>query len=95
MVVPPGVIFQTNIILELILFLGCQRLVEKEKSLKWAEEIMLPSCRSSIIIPNEGHMHEIYTLLSKIHANADVVLGLQYILELEGDITMRDLNLYF
>ena len=95
MVVPPGVTFQINIILKLILFLGCQRLVEKEKSSKWAEEIKLPSCRSSIIIPNEGLMHESYTLLSKIHANADVVLGLQYILELEGNITMRDLILCF
>ena len=81
MVVSPGVTFQTNIILKLILFLHCQRL-----------EKMLPSCKLSIIIPNEGHMHEIYTLLSKIHVNAYVVLGLQYILELEGDITMRDLT---
>ena len=39
-----------------------------------------------IIVHKHGHRFEIYTLLSEIHENVDLVLGIKYILELQGVI---------
>ena len=39
-----------------------------------------------IIIDVHGHRFEIYTLVSKIHENIDIVLGIQNVFELEGVI---------
>ena len=37
-----------------------------------------------------GHRFEIYTLLSEIHENVDLVLGIKHVFKLEGVISSRD-----
>ena len=44
----------------------------------------------SVIIDVHGHRFEIYTLVSEIHKNVDLVLGIKNIFELEGVINSRD-----
>ena len=39
-----------------------------------------------IIIDIHGHRFEIYTLVSEIHENVDIVLGIKNVYELEGVI---------
>ena len=43
-----------------------------------------------IIIDIHGHRFEIYTLVSEIHENVDLVLGIKNIFELEGVTNSRD-----
>ena len=43
-----------------------------------------------VIIDVHGHRFEIYTLLSEIHENVDLVLGKKNIFKLEGVINSRD-----
>ena len=43
-----------------------------------------------VIIEVHGHRFEIYTLVSEIHENIDLVLGIKYVFELEGVINSRD-----
>ena len=43
-----------------------------------------------VIVDIHGHRFEIYTLLSEIHENVDLVLGLKNVFELEGVINSRD-----
>ena len=43
-----------------------------------------------IIIDIYGHRFEIYTLVSEIHENVDLVLGIKNVFELEGVINSRD-----
>ena len=43
-----------------------------------------------IIIDMHGHIFEIYTLVSKIHKNVDVVLGIKNVFELEGVINSQE-----
>ena len=43
----------------------------------------------SIIIDIHGHTFEIPTLVSEIHENVDIVLGIKNIFELEGIINSR------
>ena len=43
-----------------------------------------------IIIDIHGHRFEIYTLVSEIHENAHLVLGIKNVFELEGVINSRD-----
>ena len=43
-----------------------------------------------VIIEVHGHRFEIYTLVSKIHENVDLVLGIKNVFELEGVINSRD-----
>ena len=42
--------------------------------------------RIPIIIDIHGHRFEIYTLVSEIHENVDLVLGIKNVFELEGVI---------
>ena len=42
-----------------------------------------------------GHRFEIYTLLSEIHKNVDLVLGIKNVFKLEGVINSRDCCLKF
>ena len=49
----------------------------------------------SVIIEVHGHRFEIYTLVSKIHENVDLVLGIKNVFELEGVINSRDCRLEF
>ena len=43
-----------------------------------------------VIIDVHGHRFEIFTLVSKIHDNVDLVMGMKNIFELEGVIDSRD-----
>ena len=43
-----------------------------------------------VIIDVHGHRFEIYTLVSEIHENVDLVLGMKNMFELEGGINSRD-----
>ena len=49
----------------------------------------------SLIITIQGHMFEIKTMLSKIHNNVDLVLGIKNFVELEGEIRMKGLTFKF
>ena len=42
-----------------------------------------------VIIEVHGHRFKIYTLVSKIHKNVDLVLGIKNVFELEGVINSR------
>ena len=46
-----------------------------------------------VIVDIHGHRFEIYTLVSEIHENVDLVLGIKNVFELEGIISSRDLLL--
>ena len=41
-----------------------------------------------IIVDIHGHIFEIFTLVSEIHENVDLVLGIKNVSELEGVINM-------
>ena len=43
-----------------------------------------------VIIDVHGHRFEIYTLVSEIHENVDLVLGIKNVFELEDVINSRD-----
>ena len=43
-----------------------------------------------VIIDIHRHRFEIYTLVSEIHENVDLVLGIKNVFELEGVINSRD-----
>ena len=43
-----------------------------------------------VTVDIHGHRFEIYTLVSEIHENLDLVLGIKNIFELEGVISSRD-----
>ena len=43
-----------------------------------------------VIIDVHGHRFEIYTLVSEIHENVNLVLGIKNVFELEGVINSRD-----
>ena len=43
-----------------------------------------------VIIDVHGHRFEIYTLVSEIHENVDLVLGIKNVFKLEGIINSRD-----
>ena len=43
-----------------------------------------------VIVDIHGHRFEIYTLVSEIHKNVDLVLGIKNVFELEGIINSRD-----
>ena len=48
-----------------------------------------------VIIDVHGHRFEIFTLVSEIHDNVDLVIGMKNIFELEGVIDSRDLCFSF
>ena len=43
-----------------------------------------------VIVDIHGHRFEIYTLVSEIHENVEIVLGIKNVFELEGIINSRD-----
>ena len=43
-----------------------------------------------VVVDIHGHRFEIYTLVSEIHENVDLVLGIKNVFELEGVINSRD-----
>ena len=48
-----------------------------------------------VIIEVHGHRFEIYTLVSEIHKNVDLVLGIKNVFKLEGVINSRDCRFKF
>ena len=48
-----------------------------------------------VIIEIHGHRLEIYTLVSEIHENVDLILGIKNVFELEGVINSRDCRFEF
>ena len=48
-----------------------------------------------VIIEVHNHRFEIYTLVSEIHKNVDLVLGIKNVFELEGVINSRDCRFEF
>ena len=48
-----------------------------------------------VIVDIHGHRFEIYTLVSEIHENVDLVLGIKNVFELEGVINSRDCRFEF
>ena len=48
-----------------------------------------------VIIEVHNHRFEIYTLVSEIHENVDLVLGIKNVFELEGVINSRDCRFEF
>ena len=48
-----------------------------------------------VIIDIHGHRFEIFTLVSEIHDNVDLVMGMKNIFELEGIIGLTRLMLQF
>ena len=48
-----------------------------------------------VIVEIAGHRFEIYTLVSEIHDNVDVVLGIKNVLELEGVFNLQECCFYF
>ena len=48
-----------------------------------------------VIVEIHGHRFEIYTLVSDIHENVDLVLGIKNVFELEGVINSRDCRFEF
>ena len=48
-----------------------------------------------VIVDISGHRFEIYTLVSEIHKNVDLVLGIKNVFELEGVINSRDCRFEF
>ena len=48
-----------------------------------------------VIIEVHNHLFEIYTLVSEIHKNVDLVLGIKNVFELEGVINSRDCRFEF
>ena len=47
------------------------------------------------VIVEIGHRFEIYTLVSKIHDNVDLVLGIKNIFELEGVFNLWECCFHF
>ena len=43
-----------------------------------------------VIVDIHGHRCEMYMLVSEIHENVDLVLGIKNVFELEGEINSRD-----
>ena len=48
-----------------------------------------------VIIEIHGHLLEVFTLVSEIHDNVDLVLGMKNAYELEGIVGMRDSSFRF
>ena len=48
-----------------------------------------------VIIEVHGHRFEIYTLVSEIHENVDLILGIKNVFDLEGIIKSRDCRFEF
>ena len=69
----------------------CQNLCQKHKKIQVGHRqyvvvlFMIP-----VIIDIHGHRFEVFTLVSEIHENVDLVLGIKNILELKGIIDTHE-----
>ena len=57
---------------------------QKDPSRKWT--VCEHTFSIPIIVDIHGHRFEVYTLVSEIHENVDLVLGIKNVFELEGVI---------
>ena len=48
-----------------------------------------------VIVEIHGHRFEVFTLVSEIHDNVELVLGMKNVFELEGVIDMQDSSFKF
>ena len=48
-----------------------------------------------VIVDKHGHIFEIYTMVSEIHENVDLVLGIKNVFELEDVINQEKVGLNF
>ena len=48
-----------------------------------------------VVIDVYGHRFEVFTLVTEIHDNVDLVLGMKNVFELEGIIDMKDASFKF
>ena len=48
-----------------------------------------------VIVDIQGHRFEVFTLVSKIHDNVDLVLGMKHVFELESVIDMQESSFKF
>ena len=48
-----------------------------------------------VLVDIHGHRFEVFTLVSEIHDNVDLVLGMTNVFELEGVIDMQDSSFKF
>ena len=78
-------------------YLCCKSLHSLSKFLSRTQRIQVGNeqfvsvlCIISIIIDIHRHKFEIYTLVSQIHENIDLVLGIKNIFKLEGIIDSQD-----
>ena len=60
--------------------------LQTHKEFKWEMDSMLVYFIIPVIIDIHGHRFEIFTLISKIHDNVDLVMGMKNIFMLEGVI---------
>ena len=78
-------------------YLRCKSLHSLPKFGSKTQRIQVGKCQCVIvlfiipvIIDVHGHRFEIYTLVSEIHKNVDLVLGIKNVFKLEGVINSRD-----
>ena len=62
--------------------------LQTHKEFKWEMDNMLVYFCKPSIIDIHGHRYEIFTLVSEIHDNVDLVMGMKNIFELEGVIDL-------
>ena len=69
-----------------------QNLFQKHKGykLEMINVLVYYSLYQSVIVDIHGHRFKIYTLVSEIHGNVDLVLGIKHVFKLEGVINSRD-----
>ena len=77
-------------------YMGCKSLHSLPQFASKMQRIQVRNCQCvsilfiiPVIIDVYRHRFEIYTLVSEIHENVDLVLGIENVLELEGVINSR------
>ena len=85
------VVCQSNFISEINPYMDSLSLLLKPKLFKLEMEQVLTFFIIFIIITIEGHIFEFYTVVSETHDNVNVVLGVKTFVELEVELSMREL----
>ena len=83
-------------------YMGCKSLHNLPKFTSTTQRIQIGNGQCvgvlfliPVIIDIHGHKFEIYTLVSEIHKNVDLVLGIKNVFKLEGVINSRDCRFEF
>ena len=73
-----------------------QSLLQQCKEFKWGDgQSVTVLFVILVVIDAYGHRFEVFTLLSEIHDNVDLVLGMKNVFELDGVIETWELSLEF